>query len=98
MPPDQKNFTTMWVSKKVKKQLDALRRKGETYNDLLIKFLRFEGDVAFDIISVDGEIPLGHEIVFKLGKFTYVYKDGEVCEVEKIKITPLGVESIDKKT
>lgn len=88
MSPGKKDMTTIWVSKTVKEQLDQLKRKHEPYNQVIERLLRHEGEVWFDLLSVDGEQPYGHEIIFKLGNMTYRCIDGEVEETA-IKIVPV---------
>lgn len=89
MPPDKKDMTTIWVSKPVKEQLDQIKRKHESYNNVLRRILRLEGEIWFDLLSVDGEQPIGHEIIFKLGRFTYHCKNGEVKETS-YRIVPVA--------
>jgi predicted CopG family antitoxin len=77
--------TTIWVSHEVKANLDKM--KGSmSYNNFLEWITQQQIQVLFDLLSVDGESPRGHVIIFKLGDYTYVCKDGETPqEVKELK-------------
>ncbi len=74
--PKRKGKTTIAISEEVKKELDDQRDKGESYDDIIKRLLSGECDIYVEILSVDGELPISHQVIFRLGNFYYHYKEG----------------------
>lgn len=95
----RKEKTTLWISKKIKKALDEQKKAGETYEDVIKRFLSGEVEIYVEILSVDGDLPFKHEVIFRLGNFYYAYKNGDFHQLEswKMATTPKKVEKVFPK-
>lgn len=79
--------TTIWVSEETKDRLAALGRKNESYDAILRRLLDVaegEVEVYVDFLSVNGESPDKHRIVFRLGDFIYEYFNRQFRFVRRV--------------
>ena len=78
--------TTIWLSKSTVKRLNEVSKKGESYDELLERILSGIGDVWVEVLHVDGDSPAKHQVLLKLGEFTYLWTGSRFVPVDQSKI------------
>lgn len=73
----RKTKTTLWISREAKELLDEQRQKDEDYEDVIRRLLSGECHIYVEILSVDGDLPFKHQVIFRLGNFFYHYMNGD---------------------
>ena len=68
--------TTIWISKSTQEELKKLFKGGDDYDSVISRVLSGEGEVYVEVLGVDGDIPMKHEVIFKLGNYLYRYNHG----------------------
>lgn len=73
--------TSIYIHESTKKMLEGCSRLGESYEIVIRRILLGMNEVYFDILNIDGEPPVKHAILFKLGNTVQIYDHGTFKEV-----------------